>query len=147
MGTVEEKAAWVQRVLGLTVDAPAQATLAGIPSFVAIWREAKEQVDGGIGTLQDRMRKHPLAALGRIADAGLNGITDKVSVGMMAAMMEADRSGAKAAASAMKAVTGLRAFLATDAAAAIDENPFGIAVGLRSTFKNALEMIEKRLTA
>ncbi len=112
-------------------------------SALAIWRDAKETVDTGISALQDRMRAHPLKALGRIADAGLAGITSREAVGMMVAVTEAERSTTAAAPAVAKATAALRAFLATDAAAAIDENPFGVQVNLRATMQSAMSAIER----
>lgn len=91
------------------------------------------------------MRKHPVAALGRIADAGLNGITDKAGVGMMAAMMEVDGGGKPD--KAKKAIAAYRVFLSTDTAAALDQNPFNIEIGLRKTLGAALDTIGQRLGA
>ena len=137
---VESKVDWIGRVLGVRIAAAPENSA----SLLAIWRDAKEQVDSGIGRLQDRMREHPLAALGRIADRGLNGITGTRSVGMIAALMEADRN-REAAGGARKAVAAFRAFIASDTAAAIDANPFGIEIGLRRTFGAALDDIERHL--
>lgn len=136
----ESQADWIARVLGVQVSPRGESGT----SLLAIWRDAKEQVDSGIGALQDRMRKHPLPALARIADRGLNGITDTRSVGMIAALMEADRSPA-ASGKARQAVAAFRTFIASDTAAAIDENPFGVEVGLRRTLGAALETIERQL--
>lgn len=130
-----------------------KALLAATPAAVKpdqrklleLWRDAKETVDEGITRLQTSMRKHPLAALGRIADAGLNGITNKAGVGMMAALMEADKAGNPAA--ARKVIAEYRAFLSTDTAAAVDDNPFKIEIGLRKTLGAALRSIEQRLGA
>lgn len=136
----ESQADWIARVLGVQVGSHDKPRT----SLLAIWRDAKEQVDSGIGALQDRMRKHPLPALGRIADRGLNGITDTRSVGMIAALMEADASPA-ASGRARKAVAAFRTFVDSDTAAAIDENPFGVEVGLRRTLGAALDTIERQL--
>lgn len=138
--SAESQADWVRRVLGVQVGPPGDHRT----SLLAVWREAKEQVDSGIGALQGRMRQHPLPALGRIADRGLNGITDTRSVGMIAALMEADRNPA-ASGNARKAVAAFRSFIATDTAAAIDENPFGVEVALRRTLGAALDTIERQL--
>lgn len=135
------KTEWVQRVLGVQVA----ATPKGGASLLAIWRDAKDQVDAGIATLQDRMRKHPLPALARIADKGLNGVTNTRSVGMLAALTEADSKGAAGAGNVRKAAAAFRQFLDSDAADAIDVNPFKVEVGLRRTLGAALDEIERRL--
>jgi hypothetical protein len=130
---------------GPGASGPAAPGSDGLPNLLEIWRDAKESVDVGITKLQASMRKHPLAALGRIADAGLNGITDKAGVGMMTAVTEADRGGNPAA--TKKAIAAYRVFLSTDTAAALDENPFKIDIGLRKTLGAALDSIEQRLGA
>ena len=146
MPATEKQDAWVRRVLG-DFDGGAAVGVQAAGSAVETWRDAKEKVDQGISVLQDRMRKHPLKALGRIADAGLNGVTGKASVGIMAAVMEVDRSTPKAAASFAKAAASMRAFIASDTAAAIDDNPFRVTIDLRATLGAALSAIEQRLNA
>lgn len=123
-----------------------QARSAG-PAPLAIWRDAKEAVDARIDALRKKVLEHPdedlRSTLVQIADKGLNGVTDRASVGMMAAMMDAEAAPAKA----RQAVETFRSFLASDIARGIDENPFQIKVDLRDTLGAALEQIESRLAA
>ena len=112
------------------------------PSLLSIWRDAKERVDGNIGALQASMRKMTgVPQLAKLADSGLNGLTDKRSVGMMVALMEADNGNAG---KLRKATAAFRTFLASDVAASIDNNPFHIAVGLAGTLGAALDEIDRR---
>lgn len=112
---------------------------------IIIWREAKETVDARIGDLRKSVLAHPdeslRPTLAQIADKGLNGVTDRASVGMMAAMMEAKAQPAKA----LKAIETFQTFLAGDIARGIDENPFKVAVGLRTTLGAALDSIRQHL--
>jgi hypothetical protein len=140
------KAAWVARVLGYTPPAAAAPSRGPKQPLIAIWREAKEEVDAGISSLQGKLRQHGHPVLKRIADGGMNGVTDRNSVGIMAALMEAESSPA-ARAKAAKAVASFRAFLATEIAEAIDDNPFGVTIGLRDTLGRALDDIDQRLAA
>jgi hypothetical protein len=147
------KAEWVKRVLGLDLG----AATAKVPPdadkrrLLEIWRDAKETVDQGIAALQKAcltQKVSPAVAdmLHEVAEKGLNGVTNRASVGMMAAMTEAETSPA-ARVTAMKAVANFEAFLATPVADMIDDNPFGVKIGLRNTFGDALNTIKARLAA
>ena len=134
-----EQSAWVSRVLGVTAAGPAASS----PSLLAVWRDAKERVDGNIATLQDRMRKlSGVPQLAKLADGGLSGLTGKRSVGMMVALMEAEGGRPE---KLHKATAAFRTFLASGVAATIDDNPFRIAVGLVGTLGGALDEIERRI--
>jgi hypothetical protein len=127
--------------------APVAARPARGPEPIVIWREAKEAVDERIAALRQSVLAHPddvlKPTLAEIADKGLNGVTDRASVGMMVAMMEAGTVPAKA----RQAVASFRAFLGSDIARGIDENPFKVQVDLRRTLGAALDQIEARLAA
>jgi hypothetical protein len=148
---MDDKAAWLKRVLGVSVPGQgAAATTTGPGSALEVWRDAKARVDDGISQLQAacRSNKDPslTAVLKDVADKGLNGVTNRASVGMMAAMLEAGSSPA-ARDKVTKAVADFRDFLAKPIAAMIDENPFGVSVGLRSTMAAALDKIDAMLAA
>ena len=136
------------RTMLATPAAPAAKTG---PAPIEIWRDAKEAVDGGITALQKacKTRSVPPAVaqmLQDVADKGLNGVTNRASVGMMAAMMQAETSPAGKA-SALKAVDTFQAFLDSPMAGLIDDNPLGVPIGLRRTFGTALQTIKARLAA
>jgi hypothetical protein len=133
-----------------TLAAAAGQGGAGKPALIEIWRDAKDAVDGRITALQKACLNHPSdalrALLKEVADKGLNGVTDRASVGMIAAMMEAERT-PETRTKAQKAVDQMRAFLKTPEAANVDENPFDIKVDLAGTLGAALDKIEARLAA
>lgn len=145
-----DNAGGLARLVQAMADAAGQPRPAGATSGaepIVIWREAKEAVDERISALRKSVLGHPdealRATMAQIADKGLNGVTDRAAVGMMAAMMEADTAPAKA----RQAIEKFRAFLAGDIARGIDENPFEVQVDLRRTLGTALERIESRLAA
>jgi hypothetical protein len=147
------KAEWVERVLGLATGGAAAKVPPNADKrrLLEIWRDAKETVDQGIAALQKACLSQnvpPAVAdmLHEVAEKGLNGVTNRASVGMMAAMTEAETSPA-ARAKAMTAVANFEAFLATPVAGMIDDNPFGLKIGLRNTFGDALKTIRSRLAA
>lgn len=118
--------------------------------LIAIWRDAKELVDARMTTLRTSVLAHPdpalKATLAQIAEkglSGLGGVTAGATVGMMTAMMDVENAPVQA----RQAVEKFRAFLASDIARGIDENPFKVAVDLRRTLGAALEQIESRLAA
>jgi hypothetical protein len=147
--SLDAKTAWVHRVLGVAATAAPPAS-ADTRRPLEIWREAKETVDDGVSALQKAClaEKNPAltSILKEVVDKGLNGVTDRASVGMLAAMMEAESSPA-ARAKAMKAVDNFQVFLATPGASMIDNNPFGVTINLRRTFGDALQTIKTRLAS
>lgn len=109
-------------------------------------REAGEAVDGQIGQLQARLRGDPDGELRQIAEFGLPGLTANHRVPMQAALMSIDAAVsdpirlkglvAKAAGLAAAYANHLRS---AQTIAAVDENPFGVAVSIRQTLGGALD--------
>ena len=111
-----------------------------------IWRAAKEQTDAGVSDLQKALKRHKSAELDRIAEAGLNGITEGNSVAMMGALMEYDAAGGpeKSAAGSklLKQVEAYRNFLDHSPLVALaEDNPFGVAVVVKAPLHAALNGI------
>lgn len=130
-------------------SAPSKPAKTGRP-VLDIWRDAKEAVGARITELQGKVLSYPDPALKStlklVADRGLNGVTDRASVGMMVAMMEA-QSSPQARAKALKAVETFRSFINGEIARGIDNNPFKVKVGLKDTFAKALDQIEAELAS
>lgn len=164
----EDQAAWVQRVLGIRLDALPTADEIDDPELdpeaekaalkelgldvgdvwvgaVEAFRAASEQVDAQIRQLQAALRETDDPDLHDIADSGLNALTGNTRVPLMAAIMEAgagDPQQLKAAApKVLKAVGAFRTQLASPQVAACDNNPFDVDVALGETFSGALDQL------
>ncbi len=140
--------AWVLQVLGLDVQAPRQTAVKTMP----IWQGARDAAGEQIGKLQGALRDSGLPLFQRIADAGLNGFTQKRLVGMQVALMEFDLSQGearrKAAGNARVAAQAMREFLqSSPIPRLLDENPFGVPVSLRDGLTAALDQVERTLAA
>jgi hypothetical protein len=126
--------------------APDPAPTPAAVDVLKIWRDAKESVDEGISKLQTALRGQNQPVLARIADMGLNGVTDGNQTALTKALFDykaasaADRS---TFAKALQAQVGTYAqFLGSDPVLSlVENNPFGIAVPIRSTLGTALRQI------
>jgi hypothetical protein len=115
-----------------------------------LWVDAKDDVDARLGRLQGSLRGFGDPDLDRIAEFGLNGITGTRSVGLLAALREADAPGAdgRARRKLADAVGAYRSFLdSSDIVRLIDANPFGVEVGVQATLGGALAAIARRVAA
>ncbi len=138
------KRTWLSRVLGVDLPQPDSGPL------LPVWLTAKETVEVRIGQLQVALRGFDDPDLDRIAEFGLNGITDKNSVGLMVALREADAPGADAHARAKlaQAIQSYQSFLAENVIVKlIDANPFGVSIAVRATLGGALSALERRIAA
>jgi hypothetical protein len=113
-----------------------------------IWLSAKDQADRQIGALQAELRGTGNPRLQRIADAGLNGVSKNLNVGLAVSLMELDISTGdvlkKAQAQALAMIDRYKKFVSQDSSVRLcDENPFGVSVTLRQTLGEALGKIEK----
>ena len=128
-----------------TETAPETGTQApGDP--LAIWNAAKEQTDSAIGRLQERLRQEGNAELERIADYGLNGLTEGNQVALMKRLLEyraAPPAGRPVAAGKLvEQAAEYRKFLAASELIALCErNPF-VSVDIRGPLDAALREIE-----
>jgi hypothetical protein len=134
-----DKAQWVRRALGVTIAGVAPPTGPVLP----IWAEAKDAVDAGLDKLQAALHETGDPDLVQIAEFGLNGATDRQSVRLMAALRDMDAASTPQAREKLAAaVEAFQTFLDGDRVVAlIEDNPFGIAVPLRSRLSAALDKI------
>ncbi|HVC00451.1 MAG TPA: hypothetical protein VNJ12_14120 [Candidatus Dormibacteraeota bacterium] len=151
--TTALRAEWVRRVLGVSLQGTSPTSAANpVVQAAALWREAKEKVDIGISALARTMRGTPQPAFHRVADEGLFGLTSGgLTVPLTAAIFDFDAAVGPARATAAQAlkkqIAAYRSGLgASQIARLVDENPFGIEVGLRKTVLDALATIERDLT-
>jgi hypothetical protein len=140
--------AWIARVLGVA-SGPTSVSRDGGP-LLPIWIEAKDTVGEQITKLQTVMRGTDFPLLRRIADAGLNGITGRLQVGLMVELTEFDRAATDArpqsATRLRGAINRLRGFLDQDRAVPLlDSNPLGVTVAIRRELGGALDRIERAL--
>lgn len=115
---------------------------------LAIWRDAKESCDIGIGALQTALRDFEHPDMDRIAEFGLAGLTNGMQAQLMIAMLNLqsakgdDRK--KAAKTLVDRAADLRKALETDPIVALcEDNPFGITVAIREPLGAALTEIER----
>ncbi|MEO0403040.1 MAG: hypothetical protein AAF214_11745 [Pseudomonadota bacterium] len=114
----------------------------GTPKLLDIWRTAKERTDTGIAGLQTALKRFQSPVLDRIAEAGLNGISEGNSVGMMRAIMNYDAASPDTKANLMKQIDAYRAFLQGSTLVTLAEsNPFGITVDIKAPLETALNDI------
>ena len=118
------RAEWIQRVLGVTIGAGSAGAFdeaAFKRSFKAAlvkWRDASQSVDGQLGEIRTALLETDDAALHRIAEFGLNGITGRHKVGLQAALLEVGQAGGAAvpplARKAAQAAREFQAFVQSD---------------------------------
>jgi hypothetical protein len=164
----EEQAAWVERVLGIRLDAlptldelddpevdptAEKAELQELGLEVAdLWqgavqsfRAASDEVNKQIQQLQAALRETDDPDLHDIAEFGLNALTGNTRVPLMAAITEAGTGSPEqlraAAPKLLKAVGAFRARLASPEVRACDSNPFGVDMAIEQTFTGALDQL------
>jgi hypothetical protein len=130
-----------------TALAGSGAPASGRGALLPIWEAAKETVDAQITTLQAAFRgtNHPLGQI--IADKGLTGLTRRLFVPMMTALMECDgappQDRTRAAARATEVLGQMRAFLdAHPAIPYLERNPFGVSISVKAVLGAAVTEIE-----
>ena len=154
-GDVDARDSWVRRVLGID---PAQGGTAASRTdpVLPIWRDARDWVNDQIERLRGAMRDSGVSAIMQVADAGLNGITGRLQVGVVKELMEFD--GAASSGDTQKIATAAtrlrgtigewRGFLSKDRVVQLlDANPWGVNIGLRESLGEALDEIERSLPA
>lgn len=118
---------------------------------LVVWRTVKETTDVDLGALQSAISGFPDPNLKRIAEFGLNGVTQEGQKGRQVAMMKAimDYNGAgpdkraAAAAKLRKEVADYRSFIENDELISLCENnPFNVKVDIRGPMDRALKRIE-----
>lgn len=145
-------AATVQALKELSSALKAGPEVTQSADVLEIWRDAKESVDEGITKLQSALRENDHPALSRIADLGLNGVTEGNQTALAKALFEFKAaSGAQKAKSAraLEAQVAVYAkFLASDPVLdLVENNPFGVSLPLRSTLGTALRQIAQACKA
>lgn len=114
---------------------------------LVLWREAKEAVDVGISQLQSALRGIGHPATTRIAEFGLNGLTEGgENTKLMAALMGLERAAGgdrtKAAAAVAAAAQAYRGFLAGNPVVPlVESNPLNVRIDIRGTLGAALDRI------
>lgn len=157
MGT-EEQVAWVERVLGVTLGRgqsdtgvqPNPGPRKRLPAaeLLALFRDAKEDVDAGLSKLQAELRATGDEDLVRIADYGMFGMTNGEGVGLIKTLMdlrgttpdkqEALSKTVRDAATAYKSAVFKHVLVDL-----VDENPFGVDVGIKAKLGPALDTIAR----
>jgi len=154
----QEQGAWVFRVLGVwtSTDTAGSGAAPQAPAtpgkklppgeLLALFRDAKDEVDIGLNKLQAALRATEDEDLIRIADYGMYGMTNGEGVGLMKALFElrgatpdrqeAASKAARAAASAYKAAVFKHVLVDL-----VDRNPFGVEVGIKAKLGPALDTI------
>lgn len=159
MPASEAQREWVRRVLGFDLADPTAAAGAaartapsGRGDTLAVWRDAKDAVDGKLEALARELRSYDDEDLDAIAEFGLFGLTGGgEAVALTRALMEYGGAAAgerRAAADALReAVAGFRSAVleGNPAVELVDDNPFGVDVALSATLGDALQQIERAL--
>ncbi len=130
------------------------AVSAGAPraGVLGIWRDARDETGAQLGQLQDAMKNSGLSLFERIADRGLNSITETRLVSLQAGLMEVDAAQGEARDKALEkasaAISEMRDFLNTNPVLPLLEaNPLKIPLTLRATLGKALDDIDRALSA
>jgi hypothetical protein len=127
-------------------SAAPQAQTAPGTDFLAVFRDAKDEVDAGLNKLAQALRQTGDVDMIRIADYGLNGLTDGQGVGLMKALFDLraappDNRDEFAKAVRSAAQNYKAAVFADEVVDLVDANPFGIEVGIRAKLGTALDTI------
>lgn len=145
MALTPEQTGFLRRHLGFR-GGPA----GGAPRLLPIWQRARDATNDQLGKLEGALRGHGMPLFARIADKGLNGVTEGQLVALQAALMDCDAAAGevrgRAVEKARGAVGGMRSFLASNPVLPLlDDNPLGIAVSIRATLSAALDEVETAL--
>lgn len=140
----------IQQGLKTVAASPSDATPDTDP--LTIWNTAKEATDSAISALQNKIRQIPDPDLERIAEMGLNGITQGNQTALMKHLMDfrnVDAAGRPKAAAALQAqCKEYRTFLdGNELITLCEQNPFGVTVDLRSHLGKALDEIDRAAAA
>lgn len=156
-GETEATVAAIRALQAALAQAAAQAPAGGARTvdperLLALWQGARDIADKGVTALQGALRGHGVAELDRIADAGLNGVTEGNQTALLAAMVDLARATPDARPAAARRVgqasAAFRQFLAADPVISLCEaNPFGVKVAIRATLTRALDAIDKAVAA
>ena len=144
--------AWVGRVLGVRIPEAGDPT--AWRAAITRWRDANDAVNAQIeelrGAILDRLRSPDpnltayVGALRRIAETGLNAVTEDRRVKLMAAIMDlgdgAPDAMARSGARTLATIVSFQDFMVgSRKISACDGNPFGVPVAIRATLEPALK--------
>lgn len=135
---------WVTRVLGVRIAAASGADTA--KRLLTLWQDAKDEVDAKINELAAAVREEGDPDLDQIADKGLIGVTGGTAVKLTKAFLELRSAGPdkrETAATALReaAQAYRNTVFAHPLVDLIDDNPWGIKVGLRAKLDVALTTV------
>lgn len=151
MALTDTQAAFLRKHLGVGESATAPVVeLSGKP--LEIWNDAKEEADRSISALQSALKGLKDPHLDRIAEFGLNGVSQGNQVGITRSLMAYDAAAADRRAGAAKTLVdqigAYRSMLDGNALIALcEKNPFGVQVAIRAPLRQALDRIERIVTA
>ena len=148
-----EQNAWVERVLGVAVQAGSEPSVSGsndVQAAIAAWREASEAVDSQIEALAQALRQTGDPELADIAEFGLNAVTGDHKVPLMAALFDVGSGSpenmGKVKAKALAMVQAFQTHIDTDDRVAVcDNNPAQIPVSVRATLGPSLRQLAAAL--
>ncbi len=133
---------WILEVLGFDVEEAADWG----GKLTPIWTGAKARVDQGFAALQRELKAVDDPDVQQLADFGLNGVTDRDSVRLMAALMDADNG--RGTDKLVAAIDRFRSFLdGSPIVDLIEDNPFGVTIPLRAQLGSALDIIASKIAA
>lgn len=131
--------------------AQAQASkIQGAADPMVIWRDAKEKVDVSFAPLKNTLKGLGHPDLDRIAEFGLNGVTDGNQTALNRALFEYNGSEGparqKAASRLSDQVSEYRKFIDSNAIIELcEDNPFGVRLDIRGPLRDALDKIERAI--
>jgi hypothetical protein len=151
MPLTSEQLSFLNRFLGTDVGTASDDNTsdeAADVDVMAIWRKAKESTDQSIANLQKALKSYSHPDLDRIADAGLNGITDTNQTGIMRALIEYSAAPAhkkeSASAKLVAQTDAYASFLENSALINLaEQNPFGVRVEIRRPLLATLTKIAR----
>jgi hypothetical protein len=125
---------------------PQPSELTPAAELLARFVSAKEGVDTGLSRLQSALRDSGDEDLIRIADLGMHGMTDGEGVGLMKALIELrgatpDRQEAMSKAAREAALAYKAAVFKHVLVDLVDDNPWGVEVGIQAKLGPALDAI------
>ena len=133
---------WILDVLGF--DAKEARNWGG--KLMPIWTGAKARADKGFAGLQRALKALDDPDAHQLLDFGLNTVTDRESVKLMAALMDADSG--RGTGKLVAAIGQFRSFLdGSPFVNLLEKNPFGVAVPLRVQLGSALDIIAWKIAA
>ena len=144
MAASDAKDEWVLRVTGVEVRPAAAKPRARV---TPIWNEAKDAVDRALNALRTAVKDFDDPRTEQLVNDGLPSVTGRLVTPLMAALLSYDNNPSEDQARAvLPRLESMRAFLAADRVVAlIEDNPFGVAAGVKEPLLGALARIEASL--